>query len=105
MTIGITGMVGVTDTATDTIIDLPPPNTRCLTHSTSGSCKASCTLKEVGSSMRVGTLQKLSLAAVVWFILFLATQAAIQEVVWPRERRIAAMMEGIGRLTSRLLCR
>jgi hypothetical protein len=44
--------------------------------------------------MSVGALQKASLAAVVWFILFLATQAAIQEAVWPPERRIAAIREG-----------
>ena len=44
--------------------------------------------------MRVAALQKASLAAVAWFILFFVTRAAIQEAVWPRERRIAAMMEG-----------
>ena len=44
--------------------------------------------------MSVGALKKASLAVAAWFILFLATQAAIQEAVWPPERRIAAIREG-----------
>ena len=79
MTIGTTGTVGVTATAT--ITNPQSPNTRCWSHINRLALQSINYLKGSGGLMRVADLPKISLAAVAWFILFLVTRAAIQEVV------------------------
>lgn len=44
--------------------------------------------------MSTGTFQKASLTALAWLILYFSTSGIVYWIIWPSERRIAAMRAG-----------
>src|ERR1700680_2564670 len=47
-----------------------------------------------GRLMSIDRLQKGSIAILAWVILYFSTRGIVYEIVWPHERRIAAMRAG-----------